>query len=175
MKFQYVFICFLVSLMLSCGSSDRVIMTDGKVYEVKGNSIKNDGTDVTETLSKDRKFEIAATLKANNKAKAEAEQLQESLKAQQKELKKTKEEAEAKQEKLENQQEALEKKIEDKEDARKDFLKAKKRLDNQQKKFEKLKEKGKLSANDEEKWSKKLDDLEKEFEKAKEKMNNLNK
>ena len=52
MKYQKLIYCLLVGLIVSCGSSERVITADGKVYEVKGSTIKNNGDDVTESLQK---------------------------------------------------------------------------------------------------------------------------
>ncbi|WP_179333694.1 hypothetical protein [Winogradskyella costae] len=175
MKIQYVWLCFLIGLMMSCGSTERVITKDGNVYEIKGNSIRNNGADVTETLSEKRKSEIASTLKANRKAKVEAETLEDELKAKQKALKEREEAVEEKLDELEERQEALQEKLEAKEDARDEFLKAKKRLEKQQNKYEKLKKKGKLSTNDDTEWSEKLIDLKDALKEATEKMNNLNK
>lgn len=175
MKYQNLVYCLLVFLIVSCGSSERVITEDGKVYEVKGNSITMNGEDVSESLTEERRVEIETVLNNKRSAEKEAEKLQKELDDKQRELEKAQKEAEKKQDEIEEKQKAIEEKIKAQEEAREDYLKAKKRLENKKEKYERLKSKGKLSPRDEEKWQEKLKDLEEDLMEAKQEMDNLNK
>lgn len=182
MKYQYLITCLLLALIVSCGSSERVITSDGTVYELKGSKIINDGIDVAESLSEERKAEIESVLEAQRKAKIEALKRQEELDKKQKELEKVqkeaekkRKEAEEKRKEIEKKQADLEKKLKAQEKAREAYLKAEKRLASKLERYEKLKAKGKLSPRDEEKWQKRFEGWEEDLKKAKIEMDNLNK
>jgi chromosome segregation ATPase len=175
MKIQHILMPFLVALLVSCGSSQRVITADGSVYQVKGNKIMNAGTDVSETLSEDQKASIKTLVAEQKEAKATAEKLQEELEEKQDRLNDAIKEAQKKQEALIEKQEALDEKLEAKEEATADFLKAKKRLADKTKKYQRLKDKGKLSPRDDEKWQEKLKDYQQDIDDAQAKMDALNK
>lgn len=169
------YIPILISiLILSCGSSERVIMDNGNVYEVSGKTIKNDGIDVTNTLSEEQKKEIQDQLEEKLDGQREAEKKQKELEEKKKEAEKEAEKAEKKQEELEEKQKKLENKLEQREKARDNYLRAKKRLEDKRNKYEKLKSKGKISPNDEKKWEERLKDLEEDLKEAKNELDNLN-
>ena len=180
MKFQKLILLMLTIILLSCGTSERVITEDGNVYEIRGNKYFNNGNNVTELLSEDEKKNITASLNKRIEAERLALEKQEELVAEQKRIEKALKEAEAKQKEAEAKQKAVEKKqeqLEDalkaKEDARQDFLKAKERLQNKKEKYQKLKDAGKLSPLDEEKWKGRFVDLEKDLKEANQKLENL--
>src|SRR5690606_15122374 len=110
MKYQYLITCLLFALIVSCVSSVRVITSDGTVYELKGSKIINDGIDVAESLSEERKAEIESVLEAQRKAKIEALKRQEELDKKQKELEKVQKEAEKKRKEAEEKRKEIEKK-----------------------------------------------------------------
>lgn len=175
MKTQYILMPFLVALLISCSSSQRVITADGSVYEIKGNKIMNAGADVSETLSDAEKASIKKLVEAQKEADEAAEKLQKELDEKQSRLDKAQKEADKKREALIEKQEALKEKLEAKEEATGDFLKAKKRLADKTKKYQRLKNKDKLSPKDDEKWQEKLKDYQQDIDDAQTKMNALNK
>jgi len=165
----------LVTLLVSCGSTERVITADGSIYEVKGNKIMNAGADVSETLTDEQKASINQLMKEQQKAAAEAKQLQKELDDKQARLETARKEADKKRTELEEKQEALKEKLEAKEDASSKYVKAKARLADKLNKYKRLKDKGKLSPRDEEKWQEKLKDYEDDIADAKREMDELNK
>ncbi|RSK41762.1 hypothetical protein [Mangrovimonas spongiae] len=152
-------VVFLMFLILSCGTTHKVIMDNHEVYEVKGDKIFKDGTEVTETLKKDRRDAILDTLEERLEKQEELEEQQEALEKAQKEA--------------EEQQKEIEKELKEKEDAREAFFDAKEKLKDQKNKYERLHKNGKLSPNDEEKWAKKLKKLAEDVAEAKENLNKL--
>lgn len=162
----------LITLLFlaSCGSSERVITNDGKVYEVKGSTIKNNGVEVTERLSDAEKESINALLDKKEKAREAFEKeyktLEEAI-AKQQDLQKA---AENKQEELEDKLEILENNREEKQDARDNYATIKERYNNKKKEFKKLKKEGELSPNDVKRWKEKLSQLKSEVMEAKNKL-----
>lgn len=175
MKFSKFILLIATLFIVSCGSSERIIGSDGTVYEVKGDTFIADGKNVTETLTSEEKTDIRNLISEREKATEEAERLKKDLEKKQKELERAEEEAKRKQKELEEKQEALERKLKAKEEARENFLKTKEKLRDEKKRYEKLKKEGKLSPNDDQKWQEKLKELEIEVEVAKKKMDELNK
>lgn len=163
-KRQLIFLTISL-IVLSCGSSEKVIMNDGTVYKVEGNSFYKKGKDVSENLSETEKEKILNTLNERLEYEKAAQERQEELEERREELEKAQEEAEAK-------QKALEEELEEKKEAREAFFDAKEELEKQQKKYKRLHDNGKLSPNDEEKWAKKLKDLKQELNKAENKIKN---
>lgn len=173
MRLKRVITILSIGLFMACGSSEKVIMEDGKVYEIKGNKFFNNGTNVTEQLTDNEKEIINTNLQKRLEAEKIAEEKQETIEAERQRLETIQEEANQKQKELEKQQELLEEKLEAKEDAREDFLKAKERLQSKQEKYQKLKNEGKLSPLDEEKWKTRFLDLEADIEEANQILKNL--
>jgi hypothetical protein len=125
MTLNKIVVVAIMVLIVSCGSSERVITDDGKIYEVKGNTIKNDGVDVSKSLSEEKKERIEALVTAKEEAREAAEKRQEELEEQKKRQEKIEEEAQERQEELEAKQDALEEQREEKENAREAYVKAK--------------------------------------------------
>lgn len=173
MKFQKIVFLALTIILLSCGSSERVITEDGKVYELKGKKFYNNGNNVTDELSSEEKESITAILEKRLEAEQIIEEKQEVFEDKKESLEETIKEAEKKQKELEKKQEQLEDKLKQKEDARQDFLKAKERLQDEKDTYEKLKEQGKLSPSDEEKWKSRFAELEKYLKEANQALNDL--
>ncbi len=155
-------------LLVSCGSSERVIMDDGSVYTLKKNSYYQKGKDVTETLTKEDKDLIKETRDKRLEVERLAQQRQTELKEEQEKVEKALKEARKKQETIENNKEELEAVVAAREEAREAVLKAKDKSLEQQQRYQKLKEKGKLSPIDEEKWLNKLQGLEEKVKQANE-------
>jgi hypothetical protein len=84
MTLNKIVVVAIMVLIVSCGSSERVITDDGKIYEVKGNTIKNDGVDVSKSLSEEKKERIEALVTAKEEAREAAEKRQEELEEQKK-------------------------------------------------------------------------------------------
>ncbi len=147
----------------SCGSTEKVISSDGKVYELKGNKFFNNGEDVTEVLTNEEKTELKEVLEQRLAVEEAAAKKQEALEKAQAKAEKAKKKAE-------KEQKRLEKRIKEKENARKDFFKAKDKLQSRQEKYAKLLDKGKLSPNDIEKWEKTIKGLEKDVQDAENKL-----
>lgn len=162
-KFSILYLCLIV---LSCGSSEKVIMDDGSVYTVKGKAIYQNGTEVTESLTEVKKDAIINKLDKRLEVEKSAKKEQDKLDNKQEDLLKA-------QKKAEQAQKKLERELKEKEDAREAFFKAKKNLKNQQEKYTRLLKKGKLSPNDELKWADKLEDLKADLNKAEKKLNKL--
>ncbi|MGB3606526.1 hypothetical protein [Psychroserpens sp.] len=173
MKIRIFTIALISSFLFSCGSSESVIMEDGSVYEVKGKTFKTNGADVSESLTDDEKQNIRALITKKREAQEEAERLQKELERQQEDLEKAQEQARKKQEDLEDKQRDLESKLKAQEEAREDYLKAKKRLADQQEKYKNLRDKGKLSPRDEASWAEKLAEIQAEVDTAQKRMDNL--
>lgn len=173
MRLKSILPIVLLGLFFACGSSEKVITENGKVYEVKGNTFFNNGVNVTEQLTENEKDIIRTTLQKRKEAERIVIEKQETIAAEQDRLKTIQKEARLKEKELEKQQKALQKKLDAKEDVRQDFLKAKQRLKDKQEKYQELKAKGKLSPRDEEKWQKRLTDLEQKQETANQILNTL--
>lgn len=174
MKFQNMLSVFVALLLLSCGSTESVITEDGKIYEVKGDTFKTNGLDVTDQLTNDEKERIKIKLQEKIDSREALEKRQKELKSKAEELEKTQKETKKKQEELEELQKEFERKQKEKKEVTANYIKAKKELEKQNEKYERLKEKGKLSPRDETDWKEKLDDLKDELKVAKQKMDNLN-
>ena len=68
---------FLITFtLLNCGSSERVITDEGRVYAVDGKTIKNNGVEVTENLSDEKKEAINNLLERKKEARKDFEQQQ---------------------------------------------------------------------------------------------------
>ncbi|ALJ05858.1 hypothetical protein APS56_12280 [Pseudalgibacter alginicilyticus] len=172
MKFSKLILLIVAIILISCGSSERVITNHGTVYEVKGKKYFSNGNNVTEQLTAKEKENINRTLDTRLKAERLEVEKQEALKSEQARVKEEIEKAEEKQKALEKKQERLKDALEAKEKAREDVLKAKDKLQDKKAKYQKLKDAGKLSPRDEEKWNDRFTDLESDLEDA---MQNLNK
>ncbi|WP_044401766.1 hypothetical protein [Lacinutrix sp. Hel_I_90] len=159
-----LFIIFLVFIVASCGSTEKVITDAGAVYEVRGNHFYSNGEEVTETLTDDEKDTIMSQLDERLDAEKEALKQKKALEEVVKEAEKTKEEAIEK-------QEAIERALERKEKARQTFFKAKEKLQSAKEAYERAYKKGKLSPNDEEEWAKKIESLEEDLESAQRELN----
>ncbi len=170
MKFQNIIMCFSLVLMLSCGSSERVITDEGKVYEVKGNTIKNDGNNVTKNLSAEEKEAINTVLERKENAKKAFDKKQKELEDAIEEQENIQEAAENKQKELEEELETLEDSLKESQDARDNYATIKARYNDKRNKFRKLKKEGKLSPNDIEDWKEKLEKIKEDVNEAKNKL-----
>lgn len=187
MKFIKLIAVVLAATMVSCGSSERVIMDDGTVYKVKNNKFYQNGENISDQLSSTEKDAIKNTLNERLEANRFAEQSQKELEKQQealeqqqqdfeqqqKALEESIKEAKTSQKELKNRQKELKQNIEAKEKARKAVLKAEEQLASKTARYQKLKSKGKLSPLDEEKWEGKLADLKEELNQANKTYKNL--
>ena len=174
MDYKNIIIIASIGLFLACGSTERVITDDGKIYEVKGDTFMNNGVDVTQSLTNEEKENIKKSLEEKIEAREASEKIQNELEDKQRELEKVQEEARRKENELKEKQEKLESKRDDLKDAKDDYAKSKKRLTSKMDKFQNLKEKGRLSPKDEEKWLEKIKDLKMEVNEAKTKLEALN-
>ncbi|TXE08983.1 hypothetical protein ES711_03345 [Gelidibacter salicanalis] len=138
---------WIIVLFLSLGSfmNAQQVISNGKVYEVKGKAIFMDGEEITTSLLKTEKDQIFKTLKTQTRDAKRAEKAQK---------------------RLEKSHKKAQKQLKEKQKAQSRFNKAKKRLDQNKAKYEKLKAAGKLSPNADVKWIKKLDGYTKTLEKA---------
>ncbi len=168
MKFVKIVSVLSVAVMVSCGSSEKVIMDDGTIYKIKSGNFYHNGKDVSEQLTGEEKEAIQNTLNKRLEAQQLAEEKKEALEEEKEKAEEALKEAKEKQEALEENQELLEEKLEAREDAREDVLKAKDRLMSKKQRYEKLKRKGKLSPRDEEKWKKRLAEYEADLNEANE-------
>ena len=147
----------VVALFLGLGLfvQAQEVEFNGATYLVKGKSIFQGETDVTNTLSVEQQIAIKAAL---NNQEAIAKQAQEA----EKQIKK----AEKNQRKTEKKLKKAEKELRHKKRAQAYFDKSGERYDDAVKKYNKLKRKGELSPKDEAKWLSKIEDLKKEHQKA---------
>lgn len=159
----------LLTLLIlgSCGSGERVITDDGKVYEVNGNTIEKNGVEVTENLSSSEKTSIDAFIDKKEKIRQAFEDQQKALESAIEKQEAIQDKAEAKQNDLENQLETLEENFEAKQDAKDNYASVKKRYDDKKLKFKKLKKEGELSPNDIKDWKEKLSKLSEKVKAAK--------
>ncbi|TDU43181.1 hypothetical protein BXY82_0588 [Gelidibacter sediminis] len=145
---------WIIVLFLCLGTlvSAQEVISNGKVYEVKGKSIFKDGIDITASLESSEKDAIFKTLKNQQKEASRAE-------AARKKLEKAAKKSEKAQKRAANE-------LKKKQKAQDKFEKAAKRLEQNQEKYERLKMRGKLSPNDDAKWLKKLERYTKDLDKA---------
>lgn len=162
MKWIYIATLFLI---VSCGSSERVITNDGSVYKVKGDRFYNKGEEVTEQLSDIEKKRISSILEKRLEAEKLAENKQDEIAKALKDLR-------DKEQELKEKQRQLEDKINRRQEAREDFFEVKKELTSVKNDYQELKDKGELSPKEEAKWKKRLKKLEKEVKEAELKVNN---
>ena len=163
MKNQIIALLISSLLVFSCGTTEKVITDNGKVYEVKGDTFYNNGNDVTQILSSEEKQEIMETLSQRLDMEKEAEERKNQLKKEQKEL-------EDARKKVEKAQDEIEREIKEKNDARDEFFKAKDELKDERERYNELLKKGDLSPNDKADWLEKLRKLEKEVQDAEDKL-----
>ena len=164
-------ILFTLIILTACGSSERVITDEGKVYEVKGNTIKNNGVNVTDSLSADEKEAINTVKERKEEAKKAFEKQQKELEdaiEKQDDIQKV---ARKKQNELEEKLKILENNLENKQDVRDNYATIKKRYIDKKNKFKKLKKEGKLSPNDIKDWKEKLSALKERVKQANIEMN----
>ena len=166
MKFIKILYLWLLILFVSCGGYEQVITEDGSIYEVKGNKIKSNGDDITETLSYDERENIKNLVSQKKQAEKEAEKLKKELEEQKERQEEIEKEAQEKQKALEDKKEALEDKLKAKKESRENYIELKKKYDKEYKKYQKLKRKGELSPNDITNWEEKLNKLKNEVEEA---------
>lgn len=174
MKLKYIIGTLTAFFVMTCSSHHQVIAKDGTVYEVKGNSIQQDGEDITDQLSREKKNEINELVNAKIKTEDERERELRKLRDRQKDLEKIEKEAERKRETLEEKQAELKKEQERRKRVKEDYLDAKEELQKQTKKYRKLQKKGKLDERDEQKWKRKLNKLEAKADEAKRDWDKLN-
>lgn len=153
-------ICVIIILVLvSCGSSERVITNNGTVYKVKGDNFFNNGEEVTDKLTDIEKRNIQSILEKRLEAERQAKKKQDDIAEALDALKE-------KEKELKNEQKQLKDKIEKREEARDDFFEVKKKLNDLIEEYKDLKDKDELSPNDESKWQKRVERLEKKLKKA---------
>lgn len=154
-------------ILCACGSSERVITDDGTVYEVKGNTIINNASDVTAKLSSEEQSSIHKLLTKKTKAQSVAEKELNALEKAIEEQKQIEDKAKAEQRNLKAKLNALQDKLRVSQDVRDDYAEAKKRYIENHQEFENLKSDGKLSPNDIKDWKEKLAKLERDVNETK--------
>lgn len=147
-------IIFLVGLGFTANAQE--VISQGKVYDVIGKSIFQDGVDITSTLLTDERDHIFKALKSQVKYAKHAEKARRKLEKAAKNAEKG--------------QKKATKALKQKQKAQNKFTKASKKLKQNQEKYNKLKFRGKLSPHDEAKWLKKLEGYKKDLEKTKRKL-----
>ena len=149
---------WIIILFLCLGATVNAqeVIKEGKVYEVKGKTVFQDGVDITSSLLSDEKNDLFKSAKQQLRDAKSAEKAQKKLEKAAK--------------KAEKAQKKAEKELKKKEKALSKFNKATKKLEQNQNKYEKLKNRGKLSPNAEAKWLKKLDRYKRDLEKARRKI-----
>ena len=165
MKTRIIITTLITLILLSCGSNERVITNEGKVYKVKGDLFYNNGKDVTNKLSSIEKERIQSILEKRLEAEKVAKEKQEQIEESLKQLKQREKE-------LKDRQNQLEDKIKKREDARDDFFEIRDNLNDVKGEYQKLKDTGKLSPKEEAKWKKRLKKLELKLNRAELKLNN---
>lgn len=152
---------WIIIIFLSLGFTlnAQEVISDGKLYMVKGKAIFQNGNDITSTLLNHERDKIYKTLKVQTKKVKDAEKARNYLEKAAKKSEKAKKSAE--------------KALKQRKKAENNFNKASYKLKQQQEKYDKLKNKGKLSPKDEAKWLKKLQGYKKTKEKAKHKLQKL--
>jgi len=159
-KISNLLALLLVSTLLACGGSQRVISEDGKVYTVKDNDYYKNGKNISETLADEEREKLENTLEQRLKTqKIESERIErydDELSKIDNEIKK----AQDRKKSIKDEKEQFQNNIKAKEDARQNFLKIEKEYSNAQMEFEKLKNAGSLSPNDKIEWQEKLQKLE---------------
>lgn len=164
--FKILSIIILVQFF-SCGSADRVITDDGKVYTINRNNIKQNGIDVSDEIDASQKEKINTLLdRKDEQERAESKQQKELEKAIA-DQEKVEKEAKEKQRALKSQLDALQESIKNRQNARDDYAKIKTRFEEEQRTFNKLKKSNKLSSLENKEWEAKLKKLELEVKKAK--------
>jgi chromosome segregation ATPase len=155
----------VIAILFSCGSSERVITNEGKVYEIKGNTFYNNGNDVTDELTEIEKERIQTILDKRLEAEKEIKEKQENIEETLKQLRKREDE-------LKTQQKQLESKIDNREEARENFFAIRKNLNDVKNEYQQLEDKGELSVKEETKWQKRLKKLEQKLKQAELKVDN---
>ena len=163
-------VLFVLFILTSCGSSQRVITEDGKVYEVSGNTIKNNDVNVTESLSTEEKESINKVIERKEKAKKAFEKEHKDLEDAIEKQEDIQRAAEKKQNELQDKLETLENNFEKKQDVRDNYATIKERYTDKKNKFKKSKKEGKLSPNDIIDWKEELAKLKSELNDAKNKL-----
>ena len=166
MKSLKLLILLILSLSYSCGSSERIITDDGTVYEVKGDTVENNGVDVTENLSASEKASINDLVKRKEKAQSAAQKEQDALEKAIDEQKQIQQKAELKQKELKAKLDALQNQLKESQDARDDYAKIKKRYNEEEKEYKRLESNGELSAIEIKEWKDKLAKLKLEVDQA---------
>ncbi|WP_052826001.1 hypothetical protein [Neotamlana nanhaiensis] len=156
---KYVMLALCFSLSLAVGA--QKVKINDENFEIKGERIFKDGTDVTETLTLENKAEIKKAIQQQKEA--ELAKQAEKVEKEAKKLEKKEKAAEKKRKKAE-------KELAKKQKAQASFDKAKSNLTKAKEKRLKLQERGKLSPVDEAKWDKKIKSLEEKTAKAKKKL-----
>ncbi len=152
-------VVIMLIAIVSCGSSERVITDDGKVYEVKGNNFYTKGEDVTNTLTEIEKKRIQTTLENRLKSEEALAKKQDQISESLKELKQKEKELKEKQNQLDNTEN-------NRKEARDDFFKIRENLNDVKQDYQLLKDKGELSPKDDAKWQKRLVKLERKLKEA---------
>lgn len=160
------------------------VKTNGKTYVVKGETIFENGKDITSALTAEEQTAIKAALVAQQeqeamlkqkekelekKRKKEAQEAKK-LEKEKKQAEKEKKKAEKARKKAEKEKKKAEKALKKKQKAKKKFEQTKSKFEKAKKKHKRMKENGNLSPNDEVKWQKKLEKLNKNVNKAQKRM-----
>lgn len=154
---KFLTMIFIFALCVSTNAQD--ISLNGTTYNIQGETILQDGIDITASLSLE---EQTAIFEALGKQKA----LEKERKASEKAIKK----AENEQKSAEKKQKKAEKELKAKEKAKSRYDDANDTYNDAVSKYDKLKKKGKLSPNDEAKWLERIQKSKEAIEKAKKKL-----
>ncbi|MEO8774360.1 MAG: hypothetical protein ABI263_10225 [Gelidibacter sp.] len=147
----------ILFLTLGVAVNAQEVISEGKVYEVKGKAIFQDGVDITSSLLIEERDPIYKALKNQINDEKNVEKARKKLEKAAKNAEKA-------------EKKAL-KDLKKKQKAQDNVNKAVRKFDQQEEKYQKLKNSGKLSPNDESKWLKKLNGYKHDLEKARTKLN----
>ena len=134
-------VVLLFLLLMSCGSSERVITKNGTVYNIDGNEIKRNGVTVTDEISdesKDNVYDLLEQKENFDKANAEKIKYLEDAIEKQKDIEN---QAKQKQKDLKEKLEALKDTIEKRQEARDKYASLKKEFEQNKRLLEKQKDK----------------------------------
>lgn len=169
--FRSIILALSFLTLVNCGSGKRIITDDGKVYEVKGSTIKKDGVDVTKNLSKEEKKSIDNLIKEKEEARKIFEAKQKDIEDAISEQKSIQKEARKNQRKLERDLKDLENSLKATQNARDKYATTRSRYTKSKNEFKQLKKDGELSPNAIDDWKERLSKLKMEVKKAKKELN----
>lgn len=167
LKNAFIFIIFVT--ILACKSSERVITKNGKIYTVKGNTIKKNGSKVNDDLSASERDNIYALANKKKNLEVEQENKIEKFENAIKEQEQIEKDAKQKQKELKDQLDAFTSRIDERQDLKDDFVKMKEDYNDEKRRYNKLKKNGSLTDIELKEWKEKLKNMKDELAEARQK------